>query len=131
MYDPTTYHKLKVGTIIALCFLEKVFAPSFFDLMMHLVIHLIDELDVCGLIHAWWMYPIERAMKDLKGYVQNMCRPEGNMVKAYIFYEALGFNTKYMQNFGATKRCIWDANEEERVVREVLERQPKWCTLTL
>jgi hypothetical protein len=32
-----------------------------------------------------------------------MCRPEGNMVEGYIFYEALGFYTKYMQNFGASK----------------------------
>jgi hypothetical protein len=50
--------------------------------------------------------------------------------KRYIFYEALGLFTKYMQNFGATSRHIWDANEEG-VVGEVLEGQPKSCNLTL
>lgn len=35
--------------------------------MTHLVNHLIDEIHICGLVHARWMYPIERAMKNLKG----------------------------------------------------------------
>jgi hypothetical protein len=58
--------------------------------MTRLVIHLIDKLNICGLVHFCWMYPIECATKDLKGYVQNMCKPEGNMVEGYIFYETLG-----------------------------------------
>lgn len=75
MYDPSTYHVLKVRIITTLCLLEKVFPPSLFDLMTHLAVHLIDELDICGLVHFRWMYPIKRAMKNLKGYVQNMCKP--------------------------------------------------------
>jgi hypothetical protein len=51
VYDPSTYHVLKVRIITKLCLLEKVFPPSLFDLMTHLVIHLIDELDICGLVH--------------------------------------------------------------------------------
>jgi hypothetical protein len=90
MYDPSTYHVLKVRIIMTLCVLEKVFPPSLFDLMMHLVIQLIEELDICGPIHFCWMYPIERAIKDLKGYVQNMCKPERNMVEVYNFNETLG-----------------------------------------
>ncbi len=93
VYDPSTYWVLKAGVITTLCFLEKIFLPSFFDLMTHLVIHLVDEFHICGPIHAHWMYPIECAMKD---YVQNMCKLEGGMVEGYIFYEALGFYTKYM-----------------------------------
>ncbi len=93
VYDPSTYWVLKAGVITTLCFLEKIFLPSFFDLMTHLVIHLVDEFHICGPIHAHWMYPIECSMKD---YVQNMCKLEGGMVEGYIFYEALGFCTKYM-----------------------------------
>jgi hypothetical protein len=52
MYDPSTYHVLKVRTITTLCLLEKVFPPSFFDLITHFVVHLIDELDICGPIHC-------------------------------------------------------------------------------
>jgi hypothetical protein len=70
------------------------------------------------------MYPIERVMKDLKGYVINMCKPKGCMVEGHVFNETLGLCTKYMQTFDATKRCIWDDNEEG-MVGEVLKGVPK------
>jgi hypothetical protein len=56
--------------------------------MTHVVIHLIDELELCGPMHIRWMYPIERAMKNLKGYVHNMAKLEGFMAKGYIVDEA-------------------------------------------
>jgi len=93
--------------------------------MMHLTLHLVDELDICGPIICRWMYPIERVPKDLKGYVQNMCKPKGSMVKGYIFDEALGLYTKYIEAFTTTKRHVWDANEEEGLVGEVLDGVPK------
>jgi hypothetical protein len=74
VYDLETYLDLKTKAIYSLCLLEKLFPPSIFDLMMHLVVHLLDELDLCGPIHSCWMYPMERVMKDLKGYVKNMCK---------------------------------------------------------
>jgi hypothetical protein len=43
VYDPATYQDLKNGTIYSLCLLEKVFLPSFLDLMTHLVVHLVDS----------------------------------------------------------------------------------------
>jgi hypothetical protein len=46
------------------------------------------------------MYLIEHAMKDLKGYVCNMVKPEGSKAKGYIVDEALGLCSKYMQGFG-------------------------------
>jgi len=73
VYDPTSYHDLKFGVVLALCCLEKVFPPSFFNLMTHLTFHLVDELDICGPVHSCWMYPIERALKDPKGYVHSTC----------------------------------------------------------
>jgi hypothetical protein len=61
------------------------------------------------------MYPIERVLKNMKGYVWNMCKLEGNMEEGYIFDEALGLYTRYMERFGATWRRVWDVNEEEGV----------------
>lgn len=43
-----------------LCLLEIHFPPGFFDIMTHLIIHLVDELEICGPIHARWCYSIER-----------------------------------------------------------------------
>ncbi len=54
-----------------------------------------------------------------------MCKPKGSMVEGCIFDGALRLYTKYMEAFTATKRCVGDANEEEGVVREVLDGVPK------
>lgn len=111
---------------------EKPFSkPFFLYLMTLLVLHLVDELDICGPVHSCWMYPIEQATKNLKGYICNLCKPEGSVVKGYIFDEALGLYTKYMQNFQTMRRHIWNVNEEEGWVGEDLEGVPKPKTLII
>ncbi|WMV13993.1 hypothetical protein MTR67_007378 [Solanum verrucosum] len=40
---------------IILCKLEKVSPPSFFDVMVHLPIHLAGEAEIAGPIHYWWI----------------------------------------------------------------------------
>ena len=61
--------------IVTLCELEMFFAPSFFDIMVHLTIHLVKETQYCGPTYMRWMYPMERYMKILKGCVKNRSRP--------------------------------------------------------
>ena len=46
-----------------LCMLERFFPPSFFDIMIHLTIHLGREAQRCGLVQYHWMYPFERCVK--------------------------------------------------------------------
>jgi hypothetical protein len=46
-----------------LCKLEQVFPPSFFDIMMHLPIHLAYEAKVAGPVQYRWMYTIERYLR--------------------------------------------------------------------
>ncbi|KAL2900629.1 putative pectinesterase/pectinesterase inhibitor 22 [Bienertia sinuspersici] len=43
-----------------LCKLEMVFPPAFFDVMVHLVVHLAAEAKIGGPVRYRWMYPIER-----------------------------------------------------------------------
>ena len=45
---------------ITLCKLEKIFPPSFFTVMDHLVIHLVREVKLGGPVTYGWMYFIER-----------------------------------------------------------------------
>ena len=61
--------------------LKKKFPPTFFDVMTHFLVHLVEELDTCGPIHARWMYPMERYLKTLKDYVRNHARPEASMAE--------------------------------------------------
>ena len=45
---------------VILCELERIFPPSFFTVMVHLVINLTSEAKVADPVHYRWMYPIER-----------------------------------------------------------------------
>ena len=65
--------------------------------MVHLIIHLVREIRLCGLIFLRWMYPIERYMKVLKGYTKNQYRPEASIVERYVVEEAIEFCSQYME----------------------------------
>ena len=45
---------------VTLCELERIFPPSFFIVMVHLVMHLASKAKVAGPVHYRWMYLIER-----------------------------------------------------------------------
>jgi hypothetical protein len=49
-----------------------------------------------------------------------MCKPKGNMAKGHVFNEALVLCIEYLESFHATRRHVWDVNEEG-VDGEVLE----------
>ena len=66
--------------------------------MVHLAVHLPDEALLRGPIQYGWMYPIERQLGTLKGYVRNRARPEGSIAEAYIANEALTFCSRYMED---------------------------------
>jgi hypothetical protein len=86
----------KKDVTITLVFIEQEFPPFFFDIMTNLLMHLVEELEICVPIHTHWMYLMKRYMKALKGYVWNKTRLEGSMVEDYAIEEAFGFapNTK-------------------------------------
>jgi len=99
--DPTRLDELENEAIIILCQLEMYFPPSFFDIMVHLIVHLVREIRLCGPVFLRWMYPIEWCMKILKGYVKNPYRPKASMVKRYIAEEAIELCTNYMSEVDA------------------------------
>jgi hypothetical protein len=78
--------------------LEKIFPPAFFDVMVHLAVHLPDEALLRGPVQYGWMYPIERRLYTLKRYVRNRARPEGSIAEAYIADECLTFCSRYMDD---------------------------------
>lgn len=49
MINPMTMEMLKVEVAEIMSTLEKVFPPSTFDVMSHLVIHIVEELKLYGL----------------------------------------------------------------------------------
>ena len=67
------------------------FPPAFFNIMVHLIVHLVREIKCCGPIYLQWMYPIERYMKILKGYIKNIHCLEASIVEGYIAKKLLNF----------------------------------------
>ena len=52
--------KLEGCILLILCKLEKYFPLAFFDVMVHLAVHLPHEAILGGPVQYRWMYPIER-----------------------------------------------------------------------
>ena len=73
--------ELENKATIILCQLKMYFPPAFFDIMVHLIVHLVREMKCCGLVYLWWMYLVERYMKILKGYTKNLHHPEAFIVE--------------------------------------------------
>lgn len=53
------------------CDLENIFSPPFFDIIIHLTIHLVYEMNLGGPAHFRWMYSAERTMCQFKALVHN------------------------------------------------------------
>jgi hypothetical protein len=52
--------KMQNQIILTLCHMEMIFPPSFFTVMVHLVVHLVEEVKLGGPVQYRWMYPVER-----------------------------------------------------------------------
>ena len=48
------------------CHLEIVFLPSVFDIEVHLIVHIVDDIVYTGSVHYRWVYFVERFLKQLK-----------------------------------------------------------------
>ena len=89
--DVSRFNDLQQEIVVILCLLEKYFPPSIFDTMLHLTVHLVREVRLCGPVYMRWMYPFERYMRVLKGYIRNCTRLEGCIAECYIVKEAVEF----------------------------------------
>ena len=91
-------NRLEKEIPVILCKLEQIFPPSFFDVMVHLAVHLPKEARLRGPVQYGWMYPVERRLLTLKRYVRNTARPEGSIAEAYIVDECLTFCSRYFDD---------------------------------
>ena len=70
------------------CMFEKELSTIFMDLQVHLLIHLLDDVELVGVVGCHWMFFLERYMKKLKGFVRQRARLKGSMADGYISYES-------------------------------------------
>ncbi|KAL6509602.1 hypothetical protein OROGR_022912 [Orobanche gracilis] len=97
---------------VTLCQLEKIFPPSFFDLTVHVTMHLVTEAKLGGPVYYRWMYPPERYLCTLKSYVRNEGRPEGSIAEGYLAEECLSFVSQYLDENVETRKNRTGRNED-------------------
>ncbi|CAM8928535.1 unnamed protein product [Rhodiola kirilowii] len=88
--------EMKMEIFMILCKLEMIFPPAFFTIMVHLMIHLPDQVLLKGPVHFSWMYPIERQLGEYKRSVRNTRYPEGCIAEQYIAQECVNFCKLYI-----------------------------------
>ena len=79
MIDLEIVPMLRSGVAQCLVSFELVFPPFFFNIMTHVLVHLVDEIVVLGPVFLHNMFPFERFMGVLKKYVRNHARPKGSI----------------------------------------------------
>ena len=94
--DPKELDSLQEDIVVTLCKFEMFFPPSFFDIMVHLVLHLVREVKECGPIFLHWMYPYERYMGYLKEKNMNPAKPEGSIIRGYKDKECSNFAAVFL-----------------------------------
>jgi hypothetical protein len=94
--DPASLGKLQEDAILNFCQLEMLFPLSFFDIMVHLIVHLVEQVKILGPTYLHSMWAFERFMGIIKKYVRNRSRPEGSIVEGYAIEEVVEFCIDYM-----------------------------------
>jgi hypothetical protein len=94
--DPMKLTKLQDDLILTMCNLETIFRPPFFDLMPHLLVHIVHEMKYLDSVFLHQMYPFKRFMTVLKNNGHNRSRPEGCMVQGWATEEVIEFTVDYM-----------------------------------
>ena len=90
-------NQAKEDVVQSIVSLEMVFPPSFFNIMMHLLVHLVKEIGILGPVFLHNMFPFERLFAVLKKYVRNRAHPEGSITKGYITEEVIEFCVDYVE----------------------------------
>ena len=95
--DPDNLTKLQNDVVQCLVGFELIFPPSFFNIMTHLLVHLVKEIDILGPVFLH-MFPFEMFMGVLKKCVHNRARPEGSIASAYGTEEVIDFCVDFIDD---------------------------------
>ena len=67
------------------------FPPAFFDVMVHLLVHVVEDITQLGPTFLYNMMSLERVNGHLKGYVRNKACLDGSITKGFLTEECISF----------------------------------------
>ncbi|GAB4852064.1 hypothetical protein Ancab_040542 [Ancistrocladus abbreviatus] len=115
---PKDLDHLQCEIIETLCQLDRIFPPNFFDVMVHLPIHLIDQIKLVGQMQYHFIYWMERYLCQVKPFIHNRSHLEGSIAKGYLAEECLTFCSRYIHDGVKTRFNQYTRNFEEAPVNE-------------
>ncbi|MCO5587800.1 hypothetical protein L7F22_041752 [Adiantum nelumboides] len=93
---------------------------------VHLLIHLVDEIEIVGVVRTCWMFWVERFMGVLKGLVCQRARPEGSMSEGWVLGECMYYLAKHLERVDEDAPHRWTLDEPTTLSDEPLRitREP-------
>ncbi|MCO5580232.1 hypothetical protein L7F22_034098 [Adiantum nelumboides] len=117
--NPETIVRARDNAIEIVCLLEEHFPTSILNIQVHLLVHLVDEVEITGTVHARWMFFLERFMKTLKGFVRQRAQLEGSMAEGWLVQESCVFVSEYLSRSQNNALELWSTKDDDRVVGDV------------
>ncbi|XP_068475194.1 uncharacterized protein [Phaseolus vulgaris] len=114
-------NQLQNRVVLTLCHMEILFPPAFFTIMVHLIVHLVEDAKLGGPAQYRWMYPIERYLGKLKSYVRNKAQPEGSIAESYMAEESLTFCSRYLNEIEIVFNRIRRVNDEPDTIYHLVQ----------
>ena len=93
---------------------ELVFAPSFFDIMTHLLVYLVKEINILSPVFLHNMFSFESFMEVLKKYGHQRARPEGSIANVSSVFQLLN-PSRWVNYWFAWVFWAWSFTWETRV----------------
>ena len=72
------------------------FPPAFFDVMLHLLVHIVSDIEHLGPAFLHNMFPFERMNGWVKGFIRNMAHLDGSTMQGFLTEECISFCMNYM-----------------------------------
>ena len=98
--------KKEISEIV--CVFEKDLPTSLMVLKVHLLIHLVGDIDLEGFVSIRWMFLFARHMKTLKIYVRQKAHLEGCITEVYVLNESFFFLCEFLGKYFEYGPCFWD-----------------------
>jgi hypothetical protein len=76
--------------------LEMYFPAAFFDIMVHLLVHIVDDIEDLGPVFLHNMMALERMNGIIKAYVRNRAHPDGSIIQGFLIEECISFCKNYL-----------------------------------
>ena len=76
--------------------MEMYFPPAFFNIMVHLLLHIVDDIEDLGPPFLHNMMALERMNGIIKGYVHNKAHLDGSIIEGFLIEECVSFSKNYL-----------------------------------